>query len=85
MGLDRISGRWPPYGSYVDADGTLRDHPGEQAVIVAARELRAAGLSVAEIVYELDLRGLIVPPQGGGRFIGRSDVRAALAKRRGAT
>ena len=47
-----------PYGSQLAADGIqLMPHDGEQLVIAAARELRAAGLSLRAIAAELSKRG----------------------------
>lgn len=49
-----------PYGFALAADGVhLVEHDGEQAVIAAIRERRAAGLSLRAIVAELDKRGLV--------------------------
>ena len=48
-----------PYGTRLAADGvTLEPEPAEAAVLEAARELRAAGLSLRAIATELDKRGL---------------------------
>jgi site-specific DNA recombinase len=47
-----------PYGFRLDADGVrLVEHQGEQAVVVVASELRAAGLSLRGVAAELDRRG----------------------------
>jgi site-specific DNA recombinase len=48
-----------PYGFRLSADGARLDEvSAEQEVIAAARELRAAGLSLAAVARELDARGL---------------------------
>jgi DNA invertase Pin-like site-specific DNA recombinase len=48
-----------PYGFRVDADGVrLVANEGEQAVLVQARALRAAGLSLRAVAAELDRAGL---------------------------
>lgn len=47
-----------PYGQRLAADGVhLEPHPGEQRVIAAVRELRAAGMSLRAIAAELGSRG----------------------------
>lgn len=56
-----------PYGWTVAADGVaLEASPVEQAVIVATRELRAAGLSLRAIGAALADRGLL--PRSGGHW-----------------
>lgn len=48
-----------PYGFQLAADGVrLEPHPGESAVLAAARHLRDAGLSLRAVAAELDRRGL---------------------------
>lgn len=49
-----------PYGWRVGADGVkLEVHPGEQAVMVAARELRKSGLSLEKVGARLEAEGLL--------------------------
>lgn len=48
-----------PYGFRAQADGRLEVDPDEQNVIVAVRELRAAGVSLRRIVAELEARGFL--------------------------
>lgn len=48
-----------PYGFKVAADGIhLEEHAGEQAVLVQARALHGAGLSLRQVAKELDRAGL---------------------------
>lgn len=47
-----------PYGYSVAADGSLEAVDAEQAVIVVARGLRVAGLSLRAVAAELDRQGL---------------------------
>jgi DNA invertase Pin-like site-specific DNA recombinase len=54
-----------PYGFRLD-NGELTPDPFEQAVIEQARELRAAGLSLAKVAAELDRRGM--QARNGRRF-----------------
>ena len=57
--VNEFTGGEPPYGYRVDADGVhLTEHEGEQAVLVQARALRAAGLSLRAVAIELDRAGL---------------------------
>jgi len=53
----RYTGGKPPYGRTLANDGTLIDNPAEQKVIVEARKLRAAGLSLRAVAAELDRAG----------------------------
>ena len=54
----RVSGAIP-YGQRLADDGeTLLDHDAERAAIVAARELRAAGMSLRAVATTLALRGV---------------------------
>lgn len=56
-----------PYGWRVGADGVkLEVYPGEQAVMVAARELRESGLSLRAVAARLEAEGLL--PRSGGRW-----------------
>ena len=56
-----------PYGWRVGEDGChLEAHQAEQAVISAALELRAAGLSLRKVGAELEAEGLL--PRSGGRW-----------------
>lgn len=49
-----------PYGYQLAADGVhLVEHAGEQEVLAAIRELRAAGLSLRAVVAELGKRGMV--------------------------
>ena len=53
-----FTGGEPPYGYRLAEDGVhLEEHPGEQALLVAARELREAGLSLRAVAGELARRG----------------------------
>jgi DNA invertase Pin-like site-specific DNA recombinase len=53
------TGGVPPYGFRVADDGVhLAPVEAEQAVLVEARALRAAGLSLRAVARELDARGL---------------------------
>ena len=53
------NGGRPPYGSQLAADGVhLEPHTGEQLVIEAVQELRAAGLTLRAIAAELSKRNL---------------------------
>jgi len=55
-----------PYGWSLAADGVrLEVNPSEQAVIRAARQLRAAGLSLRKVAAELESRGFL-PRSGRG-------------------
>jgi hypothetical protein len=53
-----------PYGYRVDADGDLVPHLAEQLVLAGVRELRDAGLSLADAADELAIRGLLVRNEG---------------------
>ena len=48
-----------PYGYTADAAGRLTLDAGEQAVIAAVRDLRAAGMPLRAVVVELAKRGLV--------------------------
>jgi DNA invertase Pin-like site-specific DNA recombinase len=48
-----------PYGYAADASGRLTPDAGEQAVIAAVRDLRAAGASLRGVVAELASRGMV--------------------------
>lgn len=66
-----------PYGFKVAEGGIMLEaHPGEQRVIVAARELRAAGLSLRKIGAALEAEGLL--PRTAPRWHPET-VKAALA------
>jgi len=66
-----------PYGSQLAADGVhLLPHEGEQQVITAVRELRAAGLSLRAIASELSTRGLYTRK---GRTFAATQVNRMLA------
>lgn len=57
--LGEYTGGDVPYGYALGADGVnLQQEPAEAAVMTAARELRAAGLSLRAVAAELDRRGL---------------------------
>ena len=57
-----------PYGFRLGDDGrTLLEDEGEQAVVRAARELRAAGLSLRKVAAELARRGFAA--RGGAGFL----------------
>lgn len=65
------------YGYRLAADGrTLEPDDAEQAVVSAAVELRAAGLSLRAVGAELAARGLV--PRSGGRWHAET-VKAVLA------
>lgn len=67
-----------PYGFAVGADGVhLVEHDGEQLVIAAIRELRAAGLSLRAIVAELGKRGLVART---GKALGLTQVAKIAAE-----
>lgn len=67
-----------PYGFAVGPDGVhLVEHEGEQLVIGAVRELRAAGLSLRAIVAELDKRGLV---SRTGKALGLTQVAKIAAE-----
>lgn len=53
-----FTGGEAPYGYRVAEGGTLAALEGEQAVIVQARALRSAGLSLRAVAAELDRQGL---------------------------
>ena len=60
------TGGHAPYGWRVGSDGVeLVPHDGEQAAIAAARELRAAGLSLRKVGAMLADKG-ILPRKGKG-------------------
>ena len=66
-----------PYGHRLAADGVhLEPHAGEQRLIVAVRELRAAGLSLRAVSAELAKRGF--KSRKGGTFAA-SQVRLLAA------
>ena len=54
------------YGYRPGVDGALVEEPGEQAVLAAVRDLRAAGLSLRRVAAELEARGMLT--RGGRRF-----------------
>ncbi len=54
-----FTGGVAPYGSCVAVDGRLEDVASEQAVIVEARRLRGAGLSLRGVARELDRVGFV--------------------------
>lgn len=57
--VGEFTGGAAPFGFAVDADGVrLVPVAAEQAVLVEARRLRAAGLSLRAVAMELDARGL---------------------------
>lgn len=61
-----------PFGFTLANDGrTLVEHEGEQEVVRAVRELRAAGVSLRGIVAELARRGLV---SRAGRSLGLTQV-----------
>jgi len=67
-----------PYGFAVGLDGVhLVEHDGEQLVIAAIRELRAAGLSLRAIVAQLDNRGLV---SRTGKALGLTQVAKIAAE-----
>lgn len=67
-----------PYGFAVGPDGVhLVEHDGEQAVIAAIRERRAAGLSLRAIVAQLDKRGLV---SRTGKALGLTQVAKIAAE-----
>jgi site-specific DNA recombinase len=67
-----------PYGFALAADGVhLVEHGGEQLVIAAVRELRAAGLSLRAIVAQLDKRGLVART---GKALGLTQVARICAE-----
>jgi DNA invertase Pin-like site-specific DNA recombinase len=67
-----------PYGFRIAADGVrLEEEPGEQAVLAAVRELRAAGLSQRAIAAELTARGLL---SRAGRPFGQTQVCRMLTR-----
>lgn len=56
----QFTGGRTPYGYRVATDGdTLEPDPAEQAIIAAAREARAAGLTLRAVGQELARRGLV--------------------------
>lgn len=56
----QFTGGRAPYGHRVATDGdTLEPDPAEQAIIAAAREARAAGLTLRAVGQELARRGLV--------------------------
>ncbi|MBX3222383.1 MAG: recombinase family protein [Labilithrix sp.] len=66
------------YGYRLATDGVrLEEDPAEQGVLVAVRELRAAGLSQRAIVRELEARSLV--SRAGGPF-GQTQVARMLAR-----
>lgn len=57
--LGEYTGGEVPYGYALGPDGVnLQQEPAEAAVMMAARQLRAAGLSLRAVAAELDQRGL---------------------------
>ena len=67
-----------PYGWSAAPDGALVVDDGEQRAILAARDLKAAGLSLRAIGAELAARGLL--PRSGGDWHAKT-VRDLLAGR----
>lgn len=66
-----------PYGFRLSLDGVhLEEHPGEQMVMAAARDLRGAGMSLRAIGAELAERGLMTR---NGRRWGPKQVRRLVA------
>ena len=49
----KFTGGWPQYGYYADEEGTLREEPEEQAIILRAKALREEGLSLRGIAAQL--------------------------------
>jgi DNA invertase Pin-like site-specific DNA recombinase len=71
------TGGHAPYGYRLAADGEhLQPVPEEQAVLAAARELRASGLSLRHVATELDHRGL---RSRSGRAFGPKQIRDMVA------
>lgn len=67
------------YGFRLASDGVhLEEDPAEQAVMMAVRELRAAGLSGRRIVRELATRGVV---SRGGRPLALSQVQRLMVRR----
>lgn len=48
-----FTGGFPPYGYTVDEDGNLVENPAEQAIIIRARALKAAGKSLRAIALTI--------------------------------
>lgn len=66
-----------PFGYTLDVDGsTLRPCAAEQAIIAAARDLEAAGMSLRSIGAALEARGLL--PRSGGQWHAKT-VRGLLS------
>ena len=66
-----------PYGYLIGADGEhVEEVAEEQAVLLAARGLRASGLSLRQVAAELDRRGM---RSRTGRAFGPKQVRAMVA------
>ena len=65
-----------PYGQRLAADGVhLEPHPGEQRVIAAVRELRAAGMSLRAIAAELADGGMV---SRNGRAFAATQIKRML-------
>ncbi len=60
------TGGHAPYGYALDATGALVPSDVEQAIIAAARDLEAAGMSLRAIGAALEARGLL--PRSGGQW-----------------
>jgi DNA invertase Pin-like site-specific DNA recombinase len=72
----RYLGGVTPYGYTVDSEGTLVHDEGEQAVISAARDLRARGLALRAIAATLTERRIVAR---NGRPFASEQVRRMLA------
>ena len=73
-------GGQPPYGYRVAADGVhVEEHAGEQKVIAAIREYRAAGLSIAKVGAKLLAHGFA--PRKGAKFSTGTIHRIAKSQR----
>lgn len=60
----RFCGGWPPFGYAVDDDGNLVEDVAEQAIIVQAKSLRAAGGTLRSIPIELGMNPRTGKPFG---------------------
>ncbi len=67
-----------PYGWRVSDDGTLAADASEQCVILAAREYRAAGLSLRQIGARLTAGGIL--PRSGGKWTADAVATACSAR-----
>ena len=75
MGADDHTGGKVPYGWRLTDDGELVEDRGEQLVIAAVREYRAAGLSLRAIRSRLEDRGLV--PMSAARRVTATALRTA--------